>query len=338
MAALLLNDGPDQLQGQGTACAVPSGYAVTELSGIGGPITESFALNDVGQAAGRGLDGSWRSRALGWTGGGVVNMSGSDEGGAYGISSDGRVAGWRRNSSGTRGAVWSGSSVKLLAPLANHVASGAYDVNRAGTAVGWSTSSTGDASAVMWRNGQASSLATGAQRPSSSYAFAINDANQIVGRGDFPVRPFRRALVWDGSGMRALPDLGAGYASASSISGNGIIAGGSLHPVTSKFHAVVWSAGAIHDLGLLDGVHPTAAYGVNDCGTVVGDALVNPGQEIYVAVVWQNGVARDLNQLVSAFDWNLVTARAINNRGEIVGSGYRSGFSGQRAFLLRPVQ
>jgi uncharacterized membrane protein len=101
---------------------------------------------------------------------------------------------------------------------------------------------------------------------------------------------------------------------------------------------VVWSGGVVHDLGLLDGVHPTAAYGVNDCGTAVGDATVDIASNRIVAVVWQNGVGRDLNQMIpGAFDWNLVTARAINNRGEIVGYGVRSGFSGQRAFLLRPV-
>ena len=328
----------ERLQGQTAVCALPSSYALSELPGIGGPITESVALNDLGQAAGRALDAAWRSRAVAWTGGNVVNISGSAEGAAHGISSAGQIAGWRGGSSGMRAFVRSGSSTRILAPLPGDVASLASDVNRSGTAVGWSTNSIGDARAVVWRNGVPTNLAAGgSQRPSISLAFAINDANQIVGRGDFAVRPFRRALLWDSSGMRALPDSGGGYASASAISDNGTyIAGGSLDATDSKYHAVLWHGGAIRDLGLLDGA-PTAAYGVNDCGTAVGDAVVDVATDRFVAVVFQNGLVRELNDLIpGAFDWDLVTARAINNRGEIVGFGFRSGFPGQRGFLLTP--
>jgi hypothetical protein len=109
--------------------------------------------------------------------------------------------------------------------------------------------------------------------------------------------------------------------------------------MTSKYHAAMWSAGnaSIGDLGVLYGVHPTAAYGVNDCGMAVGDSVVDVASNRVVAVVFANGQVRDLHQLVrGSFEWTLITARAINNRGEIVGHGYRSG-AGQRAFLLRPV-
>ena len=336
--ASLVGGGPDRLQGQDAACGLPGSYTISELPGMG-LVPEAFALNDLGQAAGKSLDASWQSRAIGWKDGRMVNISGTWSGAALGISSDGRVAGWRSSSSGTRGAVWTGSTVTSLAPLPGHLGSHAYDVNRSGVAVGSSTNSYGDPTAVMWRNGQATSLATGYSRPSSSYAFAINDAGQIVGRGNFASRPFGRALLWTGSAMRSLPDLGAGYAGAAAISGNGTIVGAALHSTTSKYHAAMWSASnqSIRDLGLLYGVHPTAAYGVNDCGMAVGDSVVDVATNRVVAVAFENGQVWDLHQLVpGAFEWNLITARAINNRGEIVGYGFRSGV-GQRAFLLRPA-
>jgi uncharacterized membrane protein len=67
-----------------------------------------------------------------------------------------------------------------------------------------------------------------------------------------------------------------------------LVAGGSLSPADSKFRAVRWQGNTITDLGLF-GTHPTSGYGVNDCGTVVGDSVIDVGQDIIDAVIWQNG-------------------------------------------------
>jgi uncharacterized membrane protein len=300
LVAASLTGKPVHVQGQTGGCAIPGSYQVSELPGIGGPLTQSLALNDLGQAAGRALDAAWRSRAVAWTGGTVRNLSGSATAEAYGISSDGRVAGWHITLSRTRAAVWFGSTVTTLAPLAGQIASIGSDVNRSGNVVGWSTNSVGDTTAVEWRNGQARNLAAAVRpRPSISLAFANNDANQIVGRGDFSTPPFRRALVWDAAGARSLADLGSGYGGASGNSGDGKIAGASLSPNDSKYHGVMWVNGSIVDLGLLDGFFPTSAYGVNNCGTAVGDAVIEFVEGDTVAVVWNwdDRIARELNQL-----------------------------------------
>ncbi len=166
----------------------------------------------------------------------------------------------------------------------------------------------------------------------------MNNAGTIVGRGDFGTAPFRRALQWQGTTMTTLKTLGGGSDAATGISESGLITGGSLSPVDSKFHAVLWQGTTITDLGLF-GTNPTSGYGVNDCGTVVGDSVVNVGLDIIDAVIWQNGgPAVALETLLPAgHGWDLHTAQAINDAGQLVGYGFRTNMSGIRSFLLTPA-
>ena len=204
-------------------------------------------------------------------------------------------------------------------------------------AVGWTTDSIGDTDAVRWNGTRPTSLVSGPGAPSISLATAVNDAGTIVGRGDFGTAPFRRAPRWQGNTRSTLPTLGGGSDAATGISESGLVTGGSLSPVDSKFHAVLWGGGSITDLGLF-GTNPTSGYGVNDCGTVVGDSVINVGLDIIDAVIWQSGgptVALEL--LLPAATAGSAHREAINNGGQIVGYGFRSNMSGIRSFLLTPV-
>jgi hypothetical protein len=75
------------------------------------------------------------------------------------------------------------------------------------------------------------------------------------------------------------------------------------------------------------------AFGLNNAGVVVGSATVKSGPR---ACLWINGRPHDLNGLVTnRSGWQLTTARAINDKGEICGWGRKAGHP--RAFLLRPT-
>lgn len=317
------------------ATCVHTAYTITELPGLGGPVTQAVAIAENGDVAGWSLDSSWVSHPVRWSGGQVTSLS-SGTGSAGGISSNGTVAGSASGRRGFSAMTWFPD--KVLRPPRGSLGAFASDVNASGLAVGWTSNSIGDPSAVRWDGTTAKSLATGPNAPSMSYAFAVNDAGTIVGRGEFATAPFRRALSWVGTTMTVLPGLGAGVDSASAISQSGLIAGGGLSPVDSKFHAVLWNGTTITDLGLF-GSSPTDGYGVNSCGTVVGDATISVVEDLTEAVVWQGGAAAiSLETLLPAgHGWQLNSARAINDSGQIVGFGYRSNLSGLRAFLMTPA-
>jgi len=317
------------------AVCVHSAYAISELAGLGGPVTQGVAIAENGDAAGWGLDSSWVSHALRWSNGQVTSLSSATSAGS-GISSNGVVAGWQSGRRGLQATTWSPATA-LRAPRGS-IGAQAADVNNGGLAVGWSANSIGDTTAVRWDGNRATILAAGAGAPSISLAIAVNDAGTIVGRGDFGTAPFRRALKWTGTSMTTLKSFGGGVDSATAISPSGLITGAGLSPVDSKFHAVVWSGTTVTDLGLF-GSAPTSGYGVNSCGTVVGDAVISVVDEITEAVIWQGGAqAVALETLLPpAHGWDLHVARAINDAGQIVGYGFRSGQSGLRAFLMTPA-
>ena len=317
------------------AVCVHSSYSITELAGLGGPVTQGLAIAENGDVAGWGLDSAWVSHALRWTSGQVTNLS-SASSSASGISSNGVVAGSVSGRRGSQATTWSPATT--LKPPRGASGAQAADVNNSGLAVGWSANSIGDTVAVRWDGTRATILASGAGAPSISLAFAVNDAGTIIGRGDFGTAPFRRALSWSGTSMTTLKSLGGGVDSATAISQSGLITGAGLSPVDSKFHAVVWSGSTVTDLGLF-GSAPTQGYGVNSCGTVVGEAVTNVGLDITEAVIWQGGgQAVALEALLPpAHGWDLHIARAVNDAGQIVGYGFRSGQSGLRAFLMTPT-
>jgi probable HAF family extracellular repeat protein len=322
---------------QVATCPTPTSYTVVELVGLGGPVTEGLSINDLSVVGGWSEDAGWVGHAVRWSTPSTPTTLSSATSSGVGVSSDGREAGYV-STSGGRGAVWSASgSITLLNPLNRNTSSSASDVNAGGLAVGWSNG-TGGTTATSWIGTAPTDLTAGMNpKPYNSLAFGVNNTNQIVGRGDLSVPPYaRNAYLWSGGTATTLAQLGGNSSSASDISSNGRVAGSSADS-TTRSHAVRWDPGNhIVDLGLYQGFN-TAGYGVNNCGTVVGDALIDVGNEIYAAMVWQGGVARRLDDLIPPATWTLTTARGINTKGEIVGYGYRNGFSGVRAFKLIPV-
>ena len=77
-------------------------------------------------------------------------------------------------------------------------------------------------------------------------------------------------------------------------------------------HAILWRDGQLVDLGVLDGFDASRAFGINDRGQIVG-LSVEFGFFHTRAMLWQDG---QMVELVPGNDG--CSARAINNRGEIV--------------------
>jgi probable HAF family extracellular repeat protein len=103
-------------------------------------------------------------------------------------------------------------------------------------------------------------------------------------------------------------------------------------------HAVLWLDDAAHtpvDLGTLPGDVQSIAAGINVHGRVIGTSYAADGTPH--AFVWQNGAMAGLGSLldVSGVDWVTTSVTAINNAGQIAGSGL---YQGQpQTFLMTPA-
>ena len=123
--------------------------------------------------------------------------------------------------------------------------------------------------AVRWdAQGQMTPLGTLPGLP-SALANGINDAGAIVGFAFTNNHLKTRAFVWrEGTGMRALPDLGGDASLAQAINASGTTVGWS-YDTTGVLHAVSWNAaGQLTDLNPPGAI--SEALGINDRGDIVG--------------------------------------------------------------------
>ncbi len=284
---------------------------IEDLDGI-----VAYAINDAGVIAGNTLTGAF-----------VLDESNKlhewDEQGAYGISETGVVSGnkagrnpYRSTSIPYNPAVYEGGNNWTVMDIAQvyprGTRDGVYadiflldDVNDAGFAVGSKRRyGLAGSSAIMIAPpyNSINSLAdvTYLPTPAGGVASAINNANFIVGTTGNNSRTgdYATAFVSDGGETAIL-------------------------------------------LGTLGGLH-SSGLDINDCNTVVGSS--DTGADILShAVIWNADCKsltadsiEDLNDWVSAPNWVLTSATAINEHGDIVGTAQVTTDSGaeNHGFLL----
>ena len=312
-------------------------YTVHDLGTLGGMVNEPYDLSPGDVVVGRVLDPTLAAKAVLWGAGSVFNLNGpaSVAGEARGISSNGMIAG----SLGSRAVVWQPGGIRFLDPMPGHIASVAYDVNASGLAVGWSVNYVGDPTAAAWVGGTFTQLDV-----NHSWAFAVNDKGQIIGRRD--VSTGREARLWHDGNAATLPDLGGNFASATNISPRGaIITGGACQPTsptTCAMYSVIWvgKARAIVRLVTFPGALDQNAWSANDRGVIVGDAAADFEGLSTVGLVWQlpDLAPVDLNTRIDpGSGWTIESARAVSQSGVIAAYGRHPAVSGRRAVLLRPI-
>jgi probable HAF family extracellular repeat protein len=171
-----------------------------------------------------------------------------------------------------------------------------------------------------------------------SEAHGINNSGQIVGHSRIS-SGYEHAFLYSGGTMQDLGTLpGCVSSNAYDINSTGQVVGDSQDS-SGHFHAFLYSNGMMQDLGSLSGYTNSPAYAINDNGVVVGgvwkDHDITGASSL--AVLFVDGKLIDLNSLtVPSSGWDLLSANAINSKGQIVGVGINP--SGQKdAFLLTPT-
>lgn len=253
---------------------------------------------------------------------------------AEGINDAGKVVGGASTSDEGVGHafLYSGGKMGDLGTLGGS-SSGASDINEAGKVVG--SSNTNDPNdpqrAFLYSDGRMRDLGT--LGGDQSFAFGINDADKVVGFAYTSDNADLHAFLYSGGVMRDLGTLGGSRSGANGINNADKVVG-FAYTSDATAHAFLYSDGQMSDLGTLGG-SDSGALDINDAGQVVGSASTSDAFTSH-AFLYSDGVMRDLNSLIPADSgFELSSAAAINDNGDIVGYGLDQGGL-QHAFLLTP--
>jgi surface-anchored protein len=326
-------------------------FNVVDLGTLGGPASFALDLNESRQVTGNARYTSTNSRLHGflWSDGTMTDIgyltNGVEFSRGYAINDAGFVVGESDNNV-SKAFLWDGTNMVSIGTLGGSSAV-AHDINNAGEIVG--ASSNGSASRPYKRSaaGVFSDLGTLLGTTNSSgRAWAINESGVVVGLSRNEANITSQATLWSGGSISNLGSLNGGtnFSQAYAINDSNVVVGssviGKVSPSSSTdlYRAFVWSNGVMADLG----AHPwnsnyihSEAKDVNNAGEIVGYAarIYNSPTSGGAAMLWRDGVAHDLNELVPAGSgWVFQSAEGINDRGDIVGYGSYQGQT--RAFLL----
>ncbi|HEY1250618.1 MAG TPA: DUF3466 family protein [Thermoanaerobaculia bacterium] len=359
---VLTVSGLDLVSGQsvGFSHRVPR-YTITDIGALPpGGWSTGYGVNQSGTVAGSGGVGAGY-HAVRFETGVLTDLgtwNGQESSIATAINNGGTIVGSSLGDSfGQQHAVrWSGGSVLNLGSLPGTTASEAEDVNDAGQIVGSSIVSYFETRAFLWQDGAMTALGT--LGGTSSAAYGINASGQIVGSAYVP-SDVDHAFLWQNGEMT---DLGMppGWQSslAVAISDNGKVAGTGAD-ATGHFQAFLLVDGTWSLIGAIGSDTTSEATDVNSAGYVVGfstsgylrdpggraagRAALTPSRESLAsrtnhAWLYVSGHQYDLQTRIPANSgWTLVRADAINENGQIVGTGWApDGF--QHGFLLTPAQ
>jgi probable HAF family extracellular repeat protein len=332
--------------------------------------TNSIArdINESGRIAGQGQNPDRQQRAFLWESGQMTDLgvpSGGDLSRARSINASGQVVGeWRPSGqSGLKAFLYEDGQIKDLNTLIVPEDStepqwnllGAQAINNCGQIVG-SGIVNSQTHAFVYRKGEVTDLGE-VLKDSYSAAWGINNSGDVVGASGSSERQ-SEAFVYsasDGS-VEKLGVPGGDTANTFSVSeavginARGDVMGWSfLYPQQNppRSRAFLYEVGQTEPVFLdplpADPAVPgdtedlyTRARDIDETGLVVGWSRDNDsGGQVrqFSAVLWENGRPKDLNDLIPEHSgWQLTDAYAINERGQIVGSGFLNGQL--RAFLL----
>lgn len=304
-------------------------YRIVDLGEV-----SAMALNDSGMVAGAESVGfGWRAVVTDGRTPRAVGPAGAKESHGYGINDRGEVVGtWTSARDNIRAFAWRGGRVTDLGTFPEAWSGWANAVNERGTIVGGGVEKGGDY-AWVWENGRMRHL-EGFFPRGGGRADRLNDAGWMVGAATLAAGGKSHAALWKGAGRPLdLGTLGGSESYASGINSAGAVVGWA-RAADGVQHAFVWRNGRMTDLtprGLA-----AEAKGINDAGAVVGWASKGEGQAR--AVIWEGGQIRYLDEMLPLFSgWRrLSEAKAVNNRGQIIGSGYVG--REPHDFLLTPVR
>jgi len=185
------------------------------------------------------------------------------------------------------------------------------------------------AAGFVYKNGMISSTGT-------LQNLCINDSGQMGSQAYNSVTGITQGYIVSASGHATnIGSFGGTLTQPNAINQSGELAGISYNAAGYQ-NAFLYSNGILENLGTLDGMNSSAAFGLNDYGDVVGESYQSDVGDL-AFLYTESGGMQDLNDLIpSGSGWTLDSARGINDAGQITGIGLNP--EGEaHAFLLDPV-
>jgi probable HAF family extracellular repeat protein len=260
---------------------------------------EASDINNSGQIAGSSWAGGFPAAAWSWKDGTFTALGslGGANAASFAINASGQQTGWSnvglpQSIFAWYAYLWEGDRMIHLGELPESLASNGSAISDGGQVVGFSGRTGSRGAVAVIADTQIGMHSLGTLGGPESWAMAINAAGQVVGR------------------------------SATGKTANG----------WWTFHAFLWQAGVMLDLGTLPGDEDSSAVAINGAGTAVGWSRLGSQSR---AVLWVDGTPTDLNGMIPAgTGWVLESTMGINAATQIIGRGRLNGQD--RAFLLTP--
>jgi len=319
-------------------------YNVTCLGSLGGNsyhASHAFDINSRGQVVGSASAlPTGNEHAFVWQNGKLTDVGtlpGGSDSSAKAINAAGMVVGKSSGSADRpdRAFFYRNGRVSELGTLGGPN-SDANGINHLGHVVGEAMDAEHNYQPFAYRNGRMERLLLLVEKGGVGRACAINNKGQIVGQSDTPDGAIH-AVLWQQGTVQDLGTLGGTKSSAHAINDAGQVVGDSDVRVGQyqRYRAFLWSRGKMSDLGSL-GSGYSRAWDINNKGQVVGESYPGEGASAgRHAFLYTNGRMLDLNTLIPPDSgWRLISAKAINDAGQIVGHGKYQGRL--FAFLLTP--
>lgn len=230
--------------------------------------------------------------------------------------------------------LWHRGSIQDLSVAARTVNTSMLEfrrINDQGLAVGYHIAADGMGNGVAASWSESGGLTLLGSEFSYGVARDVNNSGAIIGDDN------GWATIWQ-NGVSTMLAGGLG-GSANDINEGGLVVGTALDE-QGLLRAALWDKDSLTLLNQLASEFSTlsGATAVNERGQVVGySERIGEGPDGMAAVLWQGGVAIDLNTQVDTFDgWRLITANGINDAGQIIGEATNAA-GVRRAFVLTPT-
>lgn len=341
------------------------GYKVTDLGTLGGIQTIARGINQAGDVTGSAdltcdacyshafLYKRGKLRDLGALPGATVSegsgISGGDDEGRVRVTGFSSTQPCVHSDCGPAHAfLYSNGHMLDLGTFPSGTESEGFAVNSSGQVTGWADVGNAQKTsfqqhAFLYSDGKMKDLGT-LPGGSSSFGVGINDGwgrgrnneVQITGYSS-TASGFDHAFLYSDGIMEDLGTLPGGRSSiGNAVNQSGEVAGYSAISVENS-HAFLYSHGGLQDLGTLPGMSDSFGVGINDDGDVVGYSLDSADIFNWHAFLYSHGSMHNLESMIPEDSgWELQEAVAINNNGQIAGTGIHNGAT--RAFLLTPIR